>query len=97
MFDIPENQQVLATLGLIVVATAINLLMVWYRNMREYASVAVWALVAIYARHAGAMNDIAYLALGCATVVFINICIHGYQNRATNPMLKFKQWRASKV
>ena len=43
------------------------------------------------------MNDIAYLALGCAIVVFINICIHGYQNRATNPMLKFKQWRASKV
>lgn len=97
IMDIPENHQILATLGMIVIATAINLLMIWYRNMREYASVAVWALVAIYVRHAGIMNDLAYLALGCAAVILINIFIHGYQNRETNPMLKFKQWRASKV
>ncbi|SCY28684.1 hypothetical protein SAMN05192588_2056 [Nonlabens sp. Hel1_33_55] len=97
MFEIPENQQILATICLIVIATVINLLMIWYRNMREYAAVAVWALVAIYVRHTGTMDDIAYLALGAAIVLFLNTMVHGYQNRATNPMLKFKQWRASKA
>jgi hypothetical protein len=97
MFNIPENQQILATLGMIVIATVISLLMIWYRNMREYASVTVWALIAIYVRHSGTMYDIAYLALGAAVLLFINISIHGYQNRASNPMLKFQKWRASKA
>ena len=97
IFDIPENQQILATIIMIVIATTINLLMIWYRNMREFASVAVWALVAIYVRHSGSIDDIAYLSLGAAILIFINTAIHGYQNRATNPGIKFQQWRSSKA
>jgi len=97
MFEIPENQQILGTLGMIVIAIVINLLMIWYRNMREFASVAVWALVAIYIRHTGTLDDVAYLALGGAILLFVNISIHGFQNRATNPFIKFQQWRASKA
>ena len=95
MFEIPINQQILAVIGMIIVVTTINLLMVWYRNMREYAAVAVWALVAIYVRHVGELDDIAYLALIAAIVILLNIMIHGYLNRSTNAMLKFKAWRAT--
>lgn len=97
IFEIPKDQQILITGIMIIIATVINILMVWYRNMREFASVAVWALVATYVRHSTEVESLSYLALAMAILIFINIAIHGFQNRATNPGIKFQQWRASKA
>lgn len=95
-FEISQDHQILATIALIVIAGIINLLMIWYRNMREFAAVAIWALVAIYIRHNTAIDSIAITALVVAIILLINTGIHGYQNRHTNPFLKFEQWRVSK-
>jgi len=97
IFEFSQQEQVTITMAMIVIAALINILMIWYRNMREYAAVAVWALIAIYVRHSAENEKIAYIALAMAILIFINIAWHGIQNRATNPMLKYQQWRASKA
>src|SRR5690606_9894891 len=54
------------TIIMISVAVLINLLIVYKRNMREFAAVGVWALIAIYVRHIDRFEIIAYVALGGA-------------------------------
>ncbi len=96
-FIFSQQEQIIVTIAMIVIAGIINLLMIWYRNMREYAAVAVWALIAIYIRHQDTTTSIAITAIVVAVVLLVNTAIHGYKNRATNPMLKWKQWRAGKA
>ena len=79
------------TLLMIVIATAVNLFMIFSRNMREFAAVGIWALVAIYVRHGGRIDSIAYTALAGALILGIAAMYHGYQNRATAPHLKLKE------
>ena len=79
------------TLIMIIVATLVNLLMIYKRNMREFGIVGIWALIAIFMRHQEAYFAIAYTALACSALLFMAIAVHGYQNRDTNPFLKFKQ------
>ncbi|GAA0872684.1 hypothetical protein GCM10009117_18310 [Gangjinia marincola] len=79
------------TLIMISVATLVNGFMIITRNMREFAMVGLWALVAIYVRHKADQEFIAYTALGGAVVLFIATGIHGYVNRHTNPFLKIKE------
>lgn len=76
------------TILLIVVAACLNIFMVLARNMREFAAVGVWALIAIFIRHQHAHHAIAYTALIIAIVVFAVIVWHGYKNRNTNPFKK---------
>lgn len=78
------------TIILIVIAVAINLLIVYRRNMREFALVGIWALVAIYVRHIGENNSlVAYTALAGSLVIFGYVSYHGYVNRKTNFMYQF--------
>ena len=77
------------TLIMIIIATVVNLLMIYTRNMREFALVGIWALIAIFIRHQENYTGIAYTALSCSIVLFIAIAVHGYHNRKTNPILKF--------
>ena len=79
------------TIGMIIVATILNLLMIWKRNMREFALVGVWALFAIYSRHEGSYNSIAYTALIGCIILLITITVHGYKNRKTNPFKKLQE------
>lgn len=79
------------TIVLIIIATALNLVMIKTRNMREFAAVGVWALFAIYIRHKGDMETIAYTALAGSIVLFLAIGVHGYQNRKTNPAFKLME------
>lgn len=79
------------TLIMIVVATVLNLLMIWKRNMREFAAVGVWALFAIFFRHQSSFESIAYTALAGSIIIFIGIAMHGYRNRQTNPLIKFQE------
>ncbi len=74
---------------MIAVATLVNLLMIYFRNMREFALVGVWALVAIAVRHWEAIPVLQWAALAGAFVLLIAVSIHGYRNRKTNP---FRKW-----
>lgn len=76
------------TIVMIVVATVLNSFMIWKRNMREFGLVGVWALAAIYVRHQEGYPSIAWVALLAAIFLVINVGIHGYLNRATNPFKK---------
>ncbi|MBC6999346.1 tryptophan-rich sensory protein [Cytophaga sp. FL35] len=79
------------TVIMIVAAVIINLLMIIKRNMREFAMVGVWALVAIYIRHRTNIPSIAYSALGGGAILFIASGIHAFKNRATSPVEKCKE------
>ena len=74
------------TVVMLIVATAINFLIVYRRNMREFALVGVWALFAIYHRHQDQNSTVAWTALGGAVLLLIYISYHGYVNRKSNPM-----------
>lgn len=76
------------TVIMISVAVIINLLMIYLRNMREFAAVGVWALVAIYIRHQGTEELVAATALAGGILLFLNIAYHGFINRKSNPMYK---------
>ncbi|MGW1454108.1 tryptophan-rich sensory protein [Salegentibacter agarivorans] len=76
------------TVIMIAVAVFLNIAMIWRRNMREFAAVGVWALIAIYFRHFGEIPLIAYSALIGAVAIFSNIIYHGWMNKETNPMYK---------
>lgn len=79
------------TVIMISVAGILNLAMIYFRNMREFAGVGVWALVAIAVRHWGAIPSIQWVALAWSLILLFAISYHGYINRATNPFKKFKQ------
>ncbi|WP_081210372.1 hypothetical protein [Salegentibacter sediminis] len=76
------------TLLLIIIAGIINIAIIYLRNMREFAAVGVWALIAIYFRHFDEIPLISYTALITAVIIFSNIVYHGWMNRKTNPMYK---------
>jgi len=73
---------------MIGIAVIINLLMIYLRNMREFAAVGVWALIAIYLRHQGTEEFIANTALAGAILVFLNIAYHGFKNRKQTPFYR---------
>lgn len=79
------------TIIMIVIATVLNITMIWKRNMREFAVVGIWALIAIYVRHANNIDAIANTATACAALLAILILAHAFKNRKTNPIEKLKQ------
>ena len=93
IFEISIDVQIYVTIAMIVVAFLVNLGMVIYRNMREFALVGVWALAAIFIRHQDDYSNIAYTAIVCAVILLIATGIHGAKNAKTNPFKKFVEWR----
>ncbi len=87
-----ENQW---TVIMIVIAVIVNLLMIYKRNMREFALVGVWALIAIYMRHENGNQLIAYTAIGGAILLVAYISYHGFINRKTNPIHKLLNSKAN--
>lgn len=79
------------TIVMIAIATLLNIVMVWKRNMREFAAVGIWALIAIFVRHQNAIDSLAYMALICSIVLFVVVAVHGYRNRETNPAFKLME------
>lgn len=79
------------TINMIVAATIINLLMIWKRNMREFALVGIWALFAIYIRHNDSNIFIAYSAMTGTIILFIAIAVHGIKNHKTSPFKKLQE------
>ncbi|MGN6193415.1 MAG: hypothetical protein ACTHOB_00640 [Ginsengibacter sp.] len=76
------------TIIMIVVAGIINLIMIWKRNMREFALAGVWALVAIAVANWKTEKAIVYAAFIVGVILFVNLSIHAYKNRASNPLRK---------
>jgi hypothetical protein len=76
------------TVIMMSVAGVLNLVMIYKRNMREFATVGIWALVAIAVRHWDVIPLLQWIALFWAAVLAIAIGAHGFKNRAMNPMGK---------
>lgn len=89
--EFSQLTQIVITMVMITIAVYLNNLMINLRNMREFALVGAWALFAIFIRHNGEIAAIAYYALAGAVVLTVAAALHGYRNRATNPMEKLKQ------
>lgn len=80
--------EVMWTLIMICAATVINLLITWTRNMREFAMVAVWALIAIAVANRHDHGPIFIAALIAAGIITLSTTVHAYQNRK-NLYLRF--------
>jgi len=80
----PFNAEIWAILVLLV-AAVIFITMIWKRNMREYANVGVWGIVAIAVKNWAEHPLVAWTAVAVSVVIFINASVHGYQNRETAP------------
>lgn len=79
------------TVIMISVAGLLNLMMIRTRNMREFASVGVWALVAIAVRHWDTMPVLQWTSLFWAVVLVVAILYHAYQNRHMGPFRRRAQ------
>lgn len=77
------------TIIMMIIAGIINLIITWKRNMREFALVGAWALVAIAVSNWNVEKSIAYSAITIAVILFISSSIHAYRNRANNPWKRF--------
>lgn len=76
------------TVIMILIAGAIHLVITWTRNMREFALVGVWGLVAIAVANWDGNVTIVLTALIVAVILFISSSIHGYLNRQYSPWKK---------
>ena len=76
------------TIIMMAVAGVINILIIWKRNMREFALVGVWALVAIAVANWDTERSIVYSALIIAIIIFFNVAVHGAKNAKNNAWVK---------
>ena len=79
------------TLIMILIATAINLIITWKRNMREFGMVGAWALIAIGVANHDNNLMIVYTAFATAAILIINTSAHAFKNRHSNPVKKMMQ------
>jgi hypothetical protein len=70
----------------LLIALAVFITMVWTRNMREYATAAVWGIIAIAVKNWEVNPLVSYVAIFVSVVVLINTMVHGYKNRAMGPI-----------
>ena len=75
-------------IGMILLAGAVYLWMTWKRNMREYALVGVWALVAVAVADRHREAGVASIALIVAAILFVSSGLHAWKNRAYGPFRK---------
>ncbi|WP_029036609.1 tryptophan-rich sensory protein [Salinimicrobium xinjiangense] len=76
------------TLIMIGAALIINLLITWTRNMREFALVGAWGLVAVGIANRGEHETIFLTAIIAAGILVISSGIHGYKNKEYSPWEK---------
>jgi O-antigen ligase len=76
---------------MIALAGIINVLVILKRNMREFALVGSWALMAIAVANWEANQTVTYTAIFTAAFLFASAAIHAFKNRATSPVAKIMQ------
>jgi len=69
----------------IIIAGALHLYLTWRRNMREFALVGVWGLLAIGITDLYQGPTVSVVAFAMAAILFVSSNIHGFRNRATSP------------
>ncbi len=79
------------TIIMIITACLIYIWLTQKRNMREAATVGVWAFIAIAIRQWDVHKDIALTAIIASVILFILISIHGYKGRYYTPFAKLKR------
>src|SRR5690554_4050518 len=85
--------EVFWTVTMIIIAGIINLAVTWQRNMREFALVGAWALVAICVANWEVSSTVANSALVVAIVLVSSSSYHALKNRSTSPAEKYKEFR----
>ena len=78
-------EQVWAIL-MIIAATAIYLILIKTRNIREAAVVGIWALMAIAVKQWQLNNEIVIAALTASAILIVVIAVHAFKNRKTSPL-----------
>ena len=84
------------TLFMIGIATSVNLIVTWSRNMREFALVGAWALIASAVAKWDTVEVIKIAALVTAGILVVSSSIHAFKNRATNPATKCLEYFRNK-
>lgn len=72
------------TILMIIVATLLNLFVLYTRNMREFCLVGIWSLFAISARSSD--NSIFMTAVVCASILILLTSIHALRNFKQNSL-----------
>ena len=70
---------------MIVIAGVINIFMTWNRNMREFALVGAWALVAIAVSNWQNNPSVGWAAAIMAVILVLSSAIHAFKNRKFSP------------
>ncbi len=83
------------TVIMISVAGLLNLVLIFTRNMREFASVGVWAIAAIAVRHWDVMPVLQWTSVAWAVVLALAIVFHAYRNRYAGPFRSREQSRVA--
>ncbi|WP_400263267.1 hypothetical protein ACFX5U_09515 [Sphingobacterium sp. SG20118] len=68
------------TIIMIILAGILNVFMTWKRNMREYAIVGSWALIAVAIANVDASSAVFLVAIITAVVIVVNCLLHGVKN-----------------
>lgn len=79
--------EVATTCAVISIAGAIYIYMTWSRNMREYAAVGIWGLVAVAVANWQTTPIVAYVAVGVSVVIFVSSGIHASKHINTLPFI----------
>lgn len=79
------------TVIMIIIAFLIYLFLNQKRNMREAATVGIWAFIAIAVRQWNVYKDIAFTAIIAALILNVLIAIHFYKNSNYSPFAKIKR------
>lgn len=74
------------TIAMILIAGVVNLAVTWTRNMREFALVGAWGLIAIAVSNWGDMQIIANTALAVSVLLIISSGMHAFRNRKSFPL-----------
>jgi hypothetical protein len=79
--------EVFWTIAMILIAGLLNLFVTWTRNMREFALVGAWALIAIAVANESSQPNVSTTALIVAAVLLISSSFHAFKNRKTLPFV----------
>ncbi|WP_432412577.1 tryptophan-rich sensory protein [Rasiella sp. SM2506] len=80
------------TVFMIGVATSVNLIVTWSRNMREFALVGAWALIAIAVANWETVDVVQISALVAAGILVVSSSVHSFKNHDTNPAKKCMEY-----
>jgi hypothetical protein len=76
---------------MIVFASCVYILLIYFRNMREAAFVGIWALVAIAVKQWQISDSVAYAAITSSVILFVYALWQASGNKDTMPFKKFKR------